>query len=902
MSFKEIMELKNELLKSNKELEKRLKSEIENYTNEFAQNILLFNEKIKTMHENNTEVMSSLPNINLKISKIDGLEKFGVRADNKLSSHELRITTILKEIEKIKTKYDKMFLDNLLIPGHIGVSCRFPNLAEYLLSNIDEVSLLKLETEKLKRDTKNLKNKQDYNIKQIVNLVDGSVKRCNEYTDNKQKDFQLLLDTKMKEFNEKIMEIRMNVLKNQMKSEDNISKINAEFDDIKKEKIEFTNMFQNKLAVIEEEFSLHQKNYKSNMDNIKLKNNIFEKEIIKLKDNIENILKLIKYIQKKQKNQNIDSFNQSIGSDKKSRKRHSEFDSSSYKNIINNKFNNNFNQKSKFTSSSENVIELETNDNNPQKDNFRRSIKKRNTMFYTGPSLSLQNKGIFKFKELNMNQLAFAGKNQLLKSQKKNATNKSKENNKNDTSKDKFSIIYSDMNNSNENEDNSKSFKSNKSKINNKILESNFNSSLESNIKEKNENKEIFQFSKKKKRSKSIVYNSNITFKLNDKNEKRLKSQESHSKILEKSKVNSIINDNKQLKSNKNEHKEHEVGYSNNKKKKESVGSVNSVKSKNKNKDIIENKKISLNSKNNNSVKEITENNMKLKNKINISINNRAQKNKNAVKEDAKNNNKTLTKNEDIIKNQNRNNKNDDIMKNNNFSNPISRNNNSNSNHILKPLNLVSKSLNDFNSLSLNQISNIFNRNNYNIDLYNLSKNHKVSNILSSSRGQNNVIRLYKNAPLQKNIDIDIDSDTGIECKIVSFDMPKNDSLPQKTNQYYSLYGKKLQKKQNIKTEEKSPLDEIYKSQYEKKLKREKLKSLSSSNDAPKKITPAFGRTAYAFYSKKDLEEFRRNYTSSNYLKGSINLNTINSMNNNDYINTKYLTKSHRRYYLDKNL
>ena len=207
MSFKEIMELKDEILKNNRELEIRLKSEIENYTNEFTQNILLFNEKIKTMHENNTEVMSSLPNINLKISKIDGLEKFGVRADNKLSSHELRITTILKEIEKIKEKYDKIFLDNLLIPGHIGVSCPFPNVAEYLLSNINEVSLIKLETDKLKRDTKNLKNKQDYNIKQIVNLVDGSVRRCNEYTDNKQKDFQLLLDTKMKEFNEKIMEI-----------------------------------------------------------------------------------------------------------------------------------------------------------------------------------------------------------------------------------------------------------------------------------------------------------------------------------------------------------------------------------------------------------------------------------------------------------------------------------------------------------------------------------------------------------------------------------------------------------------------------------------------------------------------------------------------------------------------
>lgn len=526
-------------------------------------------------------------------------------------------------------------------------------------------------------------------------------------------------------------------------------------------------------------------------------------------------------------------------------------------------------------------------------------------MFYTGPSLSLQNKAVLKFKELNMNQLEFAGKNQLLKS-KNNIKNKNEENNKNNASKDKFSIIYSDMTNSNENEDNSKSIKSNKSKIKNKILESNFNSSfdLEPNNKENNENKDTFQFSKKKKRSKSIEYYNNLTFKSNGKNGEGQKSQVSQSNILKKSKANSKLNNKKHLKNN-NEHKDNEVGYSNNKKKKESVGSVNSVKSKNKNKDIIENKKISLNSKNNNSVKGITENNKKFINNINININNSTQKNNNELEDDAKNDNKTLSKNENIIKNENQNSKNiDDFMKNNKFPIPFSRNNNTNSNHILKPLNLISKSQNDFNSLSLNQINSIFNRNNYNIDLYNissLSKNHKISNVLSSSKEQSSIIRLFKNAPLQKNIDIDIDSDTGIEYKIVSFDMPKNESLPQKTNQFYALYGKKLHKKQHIKTEEKSPLDEIYKNQYEKKLKKEKLKSLSNSNDAPKKITPAFGRTAYVFYSKKDLEGFRRNYTSSNYLKGGINLNTISSMNNHEYINTKYFAKSHRRYYLDKN-
>ena len=193
--------------------------------------------------EKNTKVLSSIPNMNFNISKINQIEKFDLRVENRLSSHDLRITTILSEIEKIKTKYDKIVLDNLYIPGHVGSHCKFQNLSDYLLFNVNEVSLLRLETEQLKKDYKNMKNKHDNTIKQILKLIDGSVKRCNEYTDNKQKDFQLLLDTRMQEFNEKIMEIRMNVCRIQMKTEEECNNLNIGFNKILEEKKEFTNFF-----------------------------------------------------------------------------------------------------------------------------------------------------------------------------------------------------------------------------------------------------------------------------------------------------------------------------------------------------------------------------------------------------------------------------------------------------------------------------------------------------------------------------------------------------------------------------------------------------------------------------------------------------------------------------------
>jgi alpha-galactosidase len=141
---------------------------------------------------------------------------------------------------------------------------------------------------------------------------------------------------------------------------------------------------------------------------------------------------------------------------------------------------------------------------------------------------------------------------------------------------------------------------------------------------------------------------------------------------------------------------------------------------------------------------------------------------------------------------------------------------------------------------------------------------------------------------IQKNLEID--SDTGIGYKIVSFDMPENTSLPQKTYQLYALYGKKIQKKNQIKTETISPLDDLFKRQYNKNARKLRLELLSNSNmmnDIPKKISPIFGRTAYAFYTKKEIEGFRGSVNNSLRMKGN---NIINITNNNAPLSIKFIS------------
>ena len=236
MSFQEVLQVKDDILKNNRELEEKIKSHIDVYGNKFKMDINSFSDRIQKVTDSNEKFMKTLPNINYKLSKIDQIEKFNVRTDHKLTSFEVRISAILEQIEKIKTKYDKIILDNLFVSGHIGgAHCQYENLSEYLAVNINDVNLLKLEKDQMKKDIKAIKGKQDSIVKQTVNLIDASVNRCNLYTDNKKKDFELLLETKTREFNEKIMEIRMNVCKIQMQTEEAVNNLNIGFEKLKEE-------------------------------------------------------------------------------------------------------------------------------------------------------------------------------------------------------------------------------------------------------------------------------------------------------------------------------------------------------------------------------------------------------------------------------------------------------------------------------------------------------------------------------------------------------------------------------------------------------------------------------------------------------------------------------------------
>ena len=871
MTFQEILQVKDDILKNNRELEQKIKSHIDIYGNKFKEDINSFSARIQKVTDNNEKIVKMIPDINYKISKIDQMEKIGIRADHKMNSFEVRISTILEHIEKMRTKYDKIILDNLFVSGQIGgAHCPYANLSEYLTSNIADVSLLKSEKDQMKKDLKNLKSKNETIIKQTVNLVDGSVKRCNAYTDNKQKDFQLLLDTRMREFNEKVMEIRMNVCKIQMQTEEAVNNLNIGFDKLKEENKFFTEDILEKFKTMKNEFIEFKNEYQSKLNILNKENTNIKKDNKDIKENIESIVRFIEYqntrnIQDIRNNFNDESIEEEIKKNKLK---------GSYLSLM----NKNANSRNKLSlmplspSIRKNKNKLLNSVNayeQSQASQVRRNKKKRNTVAYTKP--------IFDTK--------------LQKQLKQNINDKC------NVDAHKFIGLFKNLKNININNDRDKSIRINKSSNIKNDEDSILDSTIKSiNIDKDNKSKNNSKNSGSEKSSnsrKNSNSNSNsdsesnsFTVSMTDSNEEKNNKpglnirRSSSKKIFTKL---SLKNDTRKLSKKHNINNPNLLNIKNQKhnkngRRRASVGIFGSVNNMYKNNDIsdILSKKFS---------------NPSHKNKLNQIIQERDEISKhikNSYNDESKVN---YSKNNNIIISQ----KEKDNMIKNNGQKPkiINTVNISNNNRLIESDN------NNQILRNLMKISDGNNRYSNTIDMYSpTSKNHKRNYIFTP-----------------------IGEDPGINCnyKIVSFDIPENTKLPQKMTQIYSLNGKKLKKKPIIKQDYISPLDELYKQQYKKKIKDMKNSSnpninIINVNDIPKKLLPIFGRTAYAYYIKNEKDgginltnsvDFNKNKNTMmnfySHSRNNINMNNIQTNNSNMPFNIKSFPKIRKNYKTEKN-
>ena len=227
-----IPNLRNEFLSYIKELENKIGKKINNEKEIRTQELNEINSQLKNLNEINERFTNSFAEISVKLDKLKELETFKNKTESQMITHEIRINNTMKDLSDSKIKYDKIFVDNLLVPGFIGQKSQYKTMGDYIYSNIINVSGLNTSKDQMKRELTEIRTRYDNFSKEVVTVVNAAAQRCNDYSDFKNSVLDKEIRLEIKNNTEKIFDIRLQNVKEAISLEKKTKELQDEWNKI----------------------------------------------------------------------------------------------------------------------------------------------------------------------------------------------------------------------------------------------------------------------------------------------------------------------------------------------------------------------------------------------------------------------------------------------------------------------------------------------------------------------------------------------------------------------------------------------------------------------------------------------------------------------------------------------
>ena len=303
--LKNIIEFKNDLLKKINSLESKLSNKINLHDKDFSLKLESLSEKILPISTDLSILMQSSSEKDKKLEKLESFEKFKNKAESVLLSQNIRLNKSLETVSEMRSKYDKIFIENLTIPGFVGHSCKYKKISEYIIHNIKEENKNEKQYNDINNEVITLKQKVENLFKLYFGIFDSVYDRTNKLVESKIEEVKINIGKKLEEIWEKINEIKLKDIENRMNIEKHLNEFKLFTEDVYgfKEQLDKLQIKieNNELSKIKDEIDENNNekiNEKKNENNENLID--IKKSIDKLKKENEEIIKINKAIEDKE--------------------------------------------------------------------------------------------------------------------------------------------------------------------------------------------------------------------------------------------------------------------------------------------------------------------------------------------------------------------------------------------------------------------------------------------------------------------------------------------------------------------------------------------------------------------------------------------------------------------------
>ena len=159
----------NDILTDLKKLELQLNRKIASLNQTLISKSNEYELKFSTIVENISSLISQITARKYDNERIEELISLKSKFGDQINENQNRITLLERSLEDSNYKYDKIILDNLQVPGIIGISCKFKNCKVFLEHVFNELSLNEKYKEQEESALKLFNEKLDINIFKIEN-------------------------------------------------------------------------------------------------------------------------------------------------------------------------------------------------------------------------------------------------------------------------------------------------------------------------------------------------------------------------------------------------------------------------------------------------------------------------------------------------------------------------------------------------------------------------------------------------------------------------------------------------------------------------------------------------------------------------------------------------------------
>ena len=252
-STDELNIFKDNILSLLKERDKIFLSKLNEYKTSLEKINYEFISQNKLSNTKFSKIIDTQAKMTLRLDQLSDYENFVHKTNEKLVSHEVRLTNIRSDFSLATQKYDKIYLDNLEVPGYIGRCAKYKNCQVFFLDVIKDLAKLNIYREKNIIDLKMYKDKLETIISSMNSILDNNnesqMKYIKEMKEKILKDCKTMFESvtdNMKEIRVENSKYSVDLIKTSM----DLSKKWEKLEKIKEELLEKFNYDVNKYQML----------------------------------------------------------------------------------------------------------------------------------------------------------------------------------------------------------------------------------------------------------------------------------------------------------------------------------------------------------------------------------------------------------------------------------------------------------------------------------------------------------------------------------------------------------------------------------------------------------------------------------------------------------------------------